>query len=148
MAPRKVSNSAAGRPKNGERLPLAAIRTFARQIAERFHPEKIVLFGSYAYGEPNEDSDVDLLVVMPARNQVSQAVRIRMALPDPPFPLDLIVRTPERLKKRLEDGDSLMREIIGRGTVLYEKGDGGMGSQGRGRLPRRSASRRHGSSIT
>jgi predicted nucleotidyltransferase len=50
--------------------PLAAIRRFARQIAGRFHPEKIILFGSYAYGQPHEESDVDLLVIMPTRNVI------------------------------------------------------------------------------
>ena len=57
-------------------VPLAAIRRFARQIAERFHPEKIILFGSYAYGQPHNESDVDLLVIMPAYDVVNQAIRI------------------------------------------------------------------------
>jgi len=43
------------------------INILARRIADRFQPSKIILFGSYAYGEPKEDSDVDLLVVMPVR---------------------------------------------------------------------------------
>ena len=59
---------------------MAAIRRYARRIAERFEPKKIILFGSYAYGTPHEDSDVDLLVVMPAANEVSQAVRIRWSV--------------------------------------------------------------------
>ncbi len=53
----------------------------SREIAERFHPKKIILFGSYAYGTPHADSDVDLLVIMPARNMIDQAVRIRCARP-------------------------------------------------------------------
>ena len=60
----------------GADIPMTVIRDFARQVAERFHPEKIILFGSYAYGTPHVDSDVDILVVMPARNQLDQAVRI------------------------------------------------------------------------
>ena len=60
-------------------IPLAAIRRYVRAVAERFQPERVILFGSYAYGQPNADSDVDLLVVMPARNQMDQAVRIRLA---------------------------------------------------------------------
>jgi predicted nucleotidyltransferase len=64
---------------------MRVIRRFARQVAERFHPEKIILFGSYAYGTPHEDSDVDILVVMPARKQIDQAVRIDRAI-EPPFP--------------------------------------------------------------
>src|SRR5712691_6598063 len=80
----------------GADVPMRVIRRFARQVAERFHPEKIVLFGSYAYGTPHEDSDVDLLVVMPARNEIDTAIRIQTALL-PPFPLDLIVRKPKEV---------------------------------------------------
>src|ERR1700732_4656238 len=81
----------------GADVPMRAIRRFARQVAERFHPEKIVLFGSYAYGTPHEDSDVDLLVVMPARNEIDTAIRIKTALL-PPFPLDLLVRKPKEVQ--------------------------------------------------
>ncbi|MBI3411558.1 MAG: nucleotidyltransferase domain-containing protein [Planctomycetes bacterium] len=52
------------------------IRKFAREIALRFHPEKIILFGSYAYGQPHDDSDVDILIVMPARNTTDMAAKI------------------------------------------------------------------------
>src|SRR3974390_718622 len=88
----------------GADVPMRVIRRFARQLAERFHPDKIILFGSYAYGTPNEDSDVDILVVMPARNRIDQAVKIQLAIPAP-FPLDLHVCTPKNLKSRLEDGE-------------------------------------------
>jgi predicted nucleotidyltransferase len=115
-------------------------------VAERFDPEKIILFGSYGYGEPHEDSDVDLLVIMPARNQMDQAVRIRLAIPVS-FPLDLLVRTPETLRRRLAEGDSFLREIVTRGKVLYEKKDRGVGEKSRGRsrdrgknLPRKASS--------
>src|SRR5437764_2686323 len=87
----------------GADIPMRLIRRFARQVAERFEPEKIILFGSHAYGTPHPDSDVDILVVMPARNEVSQASRIRLAVPRR-FPMDLIVRTPENLRRRLEEG--------------------------------------------
>ena len=53
---------------------MAEIRRFARRVAERFQPEKIILFGSHAYGTPHADSDVDIPVIMPARNQHDQAV--------------------------------------------------------------------------
>ena len=75
-------------------IPMAAIRRYARQIAEKFDPDKIILFGSYAYGQPHEWSDVDILVVMPAYNQINQSIRITLAV-EAPFSLDLIVRTPK-----------------------------------------------------
>src|SRR5262249_26790616 len=78
------------------------------------------LFGSYAYGKPHKDSDVDLLVVMPAHDDINQAVRI-LEKTSSTCPLDLIVRTPQNLRWRLEEGDWFLREIICSGTVLYEK---------------------------
>jgi uncharacterized protein len=124
----------------GADVPMAAIRRFARQVAERFSPDRIILFGSHAYGTPHADSDVDVLVIMPARNQLDQAVRISLAI-DPPFPLDIIVRTPHAMSWRLSEGDSFLREITSRGKVLYEAADRGMGPKGRGRLPRRRQAR-------
>jgi len=117
---------------------MSVIQQFARQIAERFDPEKIILFGSYAYGRPHRDSDVDILVVMPAWNETSKARRIRSET-EHPFPLDLIVRTPANLRWRLEEGDWFLREVMARGKVLYEKADHGLGSQGRSRHPTRAA---------
>src|SRR5947209_5485060 len=91
----------------------AIIRRTAQEIAERFRPDKIILFGSYAYGEPNRDSDVDILVVIAGRNEIDQSVRISLAL-DAPFPLDLIVRTPRNLRWRLKEGDWFLREVVER----------------------------------
>jgi predicted nucleotidyltransferase len=124
----------------GADVPMRVIRRFARQVAERFRPEKIILFGSHAYGTPHADSDVDILVVMPARNQIDQACRIDDAL-DPPFPLDIIVRTPKKLAWRLKEGDWFLREIVSQGKVLYEKADDRVGGQGRRRFPSRRSSR-------
>src|SRR5437764_6110988 len=93
----------------GAAIPMAVIRRYARQVAERFRPEKIILFGSRAYGTPHEDSDVDLLVVMPCRNQIDQSIRIYRELPAP-FPMDLIVRTPYNLGWRLKEGESFHTE--------------------------------------
>lgn len=131
--------SSAGPPDTRNRppgIPLSAIRRYARQIAERFQPDKIILFGSYAYGKPDSESDVDLLVVMPAADMVNQAVRITLAC-DPPFPLDLMVRTPKYLQRRIQDADWFLREIVSKGKVLYEKDDKGMDPEGRKRLARR-----------
>lgn len=120
----------------GADIPMAVIRRYARQVGERFRPDKIILFGSRAYGTPHADSDVDLLVIMPARNQHDQAVRIRWECPAP-FPMDLIVRTPHNIGWRLKEGESFHAEIATKGKVLYEKGDARVGQKGRGRLPAR-----------
>src|SRR5207253_7037920 len=107
----------------GANIPMRVIRRYARAIAEEFRPDKIILFGSYAYGTPNEDSDVDLLVVMPARDPHAQAVRILFRLAAP-FPLDLILRTPKEMAWRLEEGESFTTTIVSQGKVLHDKSGG------------------------
>lgn len=105
-----------------EHVWLPLVRETVRQIAERFDPDRVILFGSLAYGTPHPDSDVDLLVVMPARNAVSTACRIRLAV-DHPYPLDLLVRSPDDIQSRISEGDCFLAEILTKGVVLYEKTD-------------------------
>ncbi|MBI5384639.1 MAG: nucleotidyltransferase domain-containing protein [Verrucomicrobia bacterium] len=96
------------------------IKRFSDEIARRFKPEKIILFGSYAYGKPTPDSDVDLLVVMPCKGRpLDAALKVRLAV-DADFALDLLVRTPAEVRKRLRWGDCFMQEITSKGKVLYE----------------------------
>jgi len=98
----------------------AEIRSFTDQIVRLFHPEKVILFGSYAYGKPTADSDVDLMVIMPHRGPSAKAAtRIRLACPRD-FPMDLIVRTPAEVRRRLGMGDQFLREITSKGIVLHE----------------------------
>src|SRR5450759_3343639 len=106
-----------------ERITSEVIAQLAHQIAERFKPSRIILFGSYAYGSPRPESDVDLLVVMdtPLRT-TQQAQQIRQYL-DLLFGLDLIVYTPANLAQRLQWGDAFLQEIISKGKVLYESPD-------------------------
>ena len=102
------------------------IETYAEDVARQFRPLKIVLFGSYAYGNPTEDSDVDLMVVMPkdpsgVRNR-DKAIAIDSAIPAT-FPLDLLVRNPEDIAWRLEEGDCFLQDVFSKGRVLYEASD-------------------------
>lgn len=85
--------------------------------------------GSHAYGRPHLDSDVDLLVVMPAKNEVNQALRIRLAV-HAPFAMDLIVRTPENLAKRLGWNDWFLCEIVEKGIVLHDAAGARVGAKG------------------
>ncbi len=99
---------------------IGEIERFGRQIGSEFGAEKVILFGSYAEGTATEDSDVDLLVVCPFEGRsVDKSVEIRMKL-RPKFPIDILVRTPEKVRQRVEMGDCFMREILGEGKVLYE----------------------------
>ena len=100
----------------------AAIQKYAEAIVREFQPQKIILFGSHAYGQPTGDSDVDLMVVMPPqRRSRRMATDIRMRLGYAGFPLDLLVWTPERLREWFQAGDSFARDVIERGQVLYER---------------------------
>lgn len=91
-----------------EKISQRTIAAFARQVARQFNPEKIILFGSYASGKPTEDSDVDILVIMPFKGRnPAKATEIWMAT-QPRFPIDIIVRKPAELKKRFKDGGFLL----------------------------------------
>ena len=123
-------DSAPARWYRGADVPMRVIRKFAREVGERFDPDKIILFGSHAYGAPHADSDVDILVVMPCRSQHSQAFKIRCAV-EAPFSMDLLVRKPSEIEWRLNEGELFHSEIVAKGKVLYEKGDARMSAEGR-----------------
>lgn len=101
-------------------VTLEQIQELADDIARKFEPEKIILFGSYAYGRPTLDSDVDLLIVLPFEGREhAKATEIRIAV-HAGFPMDLLVKTPGKLKQRIEMEDFFLREITEQGKVLYE----------------------------
>jgi predicted nucleotidyltransferase len=96
------------------------IQAYCDAVARDFHPQKIVLFGSYAYGEPTPDSDVDLLVIVPFRgNDAAKAIQIRSRF-DTPFPLDLLARKPEFITQRLRERDMFIEWVMTRGRIMYE----------------------------
>ncbi len=96
------------------------IEDLARRMGREFRVRRVVLFGSYARGAATDDSDVDLLVIVPFEGKSApRSVEMRMKL-RPAFPVDLIVRTPETVRERLELGDDFMREIVEEGRILYE----------------------------
>jgi uncharacterized protein len=100
----------------------AKIRRAAQKLVDELQPEKIILFGSFAYGQPTIDSDVDLLIIMRSNLRPLDRVRQVSALLDPrPFPVDLIVRTPAEIAERLKIGDCFIEEIVTKGKVLYER---------------------------
>jgi predicted nucleotidyltransferase len=102
------------------RVSATTIREVARQIVDSFDPQRIILFGSHAYGQPGPGSDVDILVIMDTSlKETEQAVRICQAI-DYHFGLDLIVRKPTTINHRLALGDAFLAEILGNGQVLYE----------------------------
>lgn len=104
-------------------VSLNEIRAFARRIAEEFKPKRIILFGSYAYGKPTEDSDVDLLVIFSGRgSKADKSLEIRLRLSEP-FPMDLLTRSTGEVVQRLKWNDWFLHEVMEKGKVLYESSD-------------------------
>ena len=97
-----------------------AIRRLSRRIVEYFEPERIILFGSRAYGRARRGSDVDLLVVMPFKGKSARKAAEILNQIEPKFPVDLVVRSPRELRRRLAQNDAFLNEIWRRGKVLYE----------------------------
>ena len=106
-------------PNENGLIPRERIQAYCDAIAREFRPRKIFLFGSYAYGRPSPDSDVDLLVVLPFRgNAVAKAIEIRSRF-DTPFPLDLIVRKPEFIVRRERERDMFIELLMIEGQVMF-----------------------------
>lgn len=100
-------------------ITMEQIQSVVNQIVELFQPERVILFGSHAYGEPTSESDVDLLVIMPFTGSViEQMCRIRRLI-QKPFPIDVIVKTPEEVAWRYEGYDPLVRYAVDHGKVLH-----------------------------
>ncbi|MFN2455214.1 MAG: nucleotidyltransferase domain-containing protein [Pyrinomonadaceae bacterium] len=96
------------------------ILALSNSIAQEFQPERIILFGSYAAGNPRADSDVDLLIVMSFEEKpIRKALEILHKI-EPRIPVDLLVRTPEQVKERIDTNDWFMRDVLEKGRVLYE----------------------------
>ena len=104
-------------------VEMKKIKDLTSQIAREFNPDRIILFGSYAYGSPRSDSDVDLLVVMAfSGNPLSKAAEM-ISKVNPRFSVDLLVRRPQDIEFRLANDDCFMREVVERGRTLYESSD-------------------------
>jgi predicted nucleotidyltransferase len=103
------------------------IQEFVDRVVGRFRPHAVILFGSHANGRPTKDSDVDLMVIMPHRGSAAgTATKIRLACPRE-FPMDLLVRTPAEVRRRIEIGDPFVRDVTSNGIILHESRDARLG---------------------
>jgi predicted nucleotidyltransferase len=109
-----------GFPPVAETLPKAIER-----IVKKIKPEKIILFGSYAHGNPTPDSDVDLLVIMKTRKRnIKRNLAVSQLLIPREFPVDIIVKTPKEVEQAIKGGVDnafFIREILETGKVLYDR---------------------------
>jgi len=102
-------------------IDIKKIEAQALAIAQEYQPEKIILFGSYATGNPTPDSDVDLLIILDTKESTWElSVKISLMLKHS-YPMDIIVRTPQDIAKRLRHGDFFIMDIMENGKVLYER---------------------------
>ncbi|MBI2304902.1 MAG: nucleotidyltransferase domain-containing protein [Chloroflexi bacterium] len=95
------------------------------RIVDGYGPQKVILFGSYAYGEPHPDSDLDLLIIKETPERfMDRWVAIRRLLSDPHrhIPLETLVLTPQEVQERQARSDQFVEEILTKGWVLYEEG--------------------------
>ena len=115
--PIKTKMHPVGFPPVSKTLPQAV-----KKIVEMLKPEKIILFGSYAYGNPTPDSDVDLLVIMKSRKSIKECrLAISRLLIPRPFPVDIIVKKPKEIAYALKTNSVFTKEIYTKGIVLYER---------------------------
>ena len=106
-----------GFPPVAETLPPAV-----EKIAKKLDPEKIILFGSYARGNAPPHSDVDLLVILDTpKSRRERVIELSLLLYPRPFPVDILVKTPQEIEEELQKGNFFMQEIIEEGKVLYER---------------------------
>jgi predicted nucleotidyltransferase len=104
-------------PKNYQKQ----IKKIVQQIKEKYTPEKIILFGSFAWGKPTKDSDVDLLIIKKTKKDHYQRIpQVRSYLHNIDQAFDILVMTPKEIDKRLKLGDFFIEDIIKKGKVLYE----------------------------
>ena len=107
--------------RQGELVAPETVRGIAHAIAEAFHPERIVLFGSYATGRPSPDSDVDLLVVMPSTQpQHRRAAALRMLFRPAPCAMDILVFTPDEVRRWNGTANHIVTEAFTHGKVLHD----------------------------
>lgn len=100
---------------------VAKLKIVTKRIVDNYNPEKIILFGSYAWGKPNKDSDMDIFIVKKTKDSYKTARQIDGEIFPRPFPMDIIVYNPKKIAERLKLGDFFIRNILTKGKILYAK---------------------------
>ena len=104
-------------PKNCQK----EIKKITRQIAENYHPEKIILFGSFAYGNPTEDSDVDLLVIKETKERFGSRLFEVCKYIDSSIGTDVLVYTPKEWENSIRKNYYFLKEIKNKGKLIYAR---------------------------
>lgn len=102
-------------------VSMTGIKRYRDAIAAAFHPRRIILFGSHAYGQPNEDSDVEVLVVMPKAKRVTRDTEVQIRLKvRADSPVDMLVRGEAEVEQRVRQKDMFMTQITSEGKIMHE----------------------------
>lgn len=96
------------------------IRSITKQVIEKYKPEKIILFGSFAYGKPTRASDIDLFIIKKTKKNRIERTKEVLLMVDNKVPFEPVVYTPEEVRRRKEQGDFFIEDIFSKGKVLYE----------------------------
>ena len=105
-----------------EKMPEQLLEHTVDRIVEFVNPDKIFLFGSFAYGTPKKDSDIDLLIIMETDERPAQRrIQISRLFKDRQVAMDFIVKTPSEIAERISIGDFFIKKILEQGKILYEK---------------------------
>lgn len=104
------------------------IQAIVDKIVQEYQPEKIILFGSWAWGEPHEDSDVDLFIIKKTHQaRLDRSRELQRILTHREVPLDFLVYTPEEVEESINENHNLfIEDIMRNGKVLYTRPDGGI----------------------
>ena len=97
------------------------IKKIVRQIVKKYKPEKIILFGSFAYGRPKPSSDVDLLIIKKTKEKKIKRIKDVLMQIKSNLPVEPLIYNPEEVQERLSLGDFFFQDIIKKGKVVYEK---------------------------
>lgn len=106
--------------KNGSNKVIKQIKNLIKEAVDKIHPQKVILFGSYAYGKPNKDSDVDLLFIKKTNLPRMERYRLVNDNLEHFLPMDILIKTPAEIRKRIQIGDPFYQEIINKGRILYD----------------------------
>lgn len=96
------------------------LKRISQTIITHYKPERIILFGSFAYGEPNASSDIDLLIIKRTRKNRLERTKEILLLVDNQIPFEPIVLTPKEVKQRIKEGDYFIEDVLAKGTLVYE----------------------------
>ncbi|MBA3046949.1 nucleotidyltransferase domain-containing protein [Patescibacteria group bacterium] len=97
------------------------IKRITKQIVKNYNPEKIILFGSFAYGKPKPSSDIDLLIIKKSRKKRVERIKEILMKTESDIPLEPLVYTPKEIKNRIDLGDFFFQDIFKKGKVLYAR---------------------------